>query len=206
MRILQSSVLALACFALISSLLRVEPCDGAEPAYRKHPVLRHDETPVEQTRRQAAAAEARKFSEAELAAFVPRQTPFITCDCPSCGAQTYTRGPDKVLWKFEFPDRLVCRNCQTGYPNERFPNNRSHKLLNTRGEAIEVFSFANAAGREFDLDATIASWRNAWLVEHIESLARDYHETKDEADARRVAVVLAEYAEHFPPHIMVCRQ
>jgi len=192
-------IVAAACFIVIAISL---PVAGAEPVAVKHPVLKHDLDPVTLKKGAASGNVLLNKPEAELAALVPRQTPFITCDCPSCGAQTYTRGPDKVLWQFEFPDQLTCRTCQTKYPNDRFPTNHTAKFFNPRGESIEVPCYLDAAGKPFFLPSTIDSWRNAALTAGIDALAKSYATSKNEDHARRVAVLLAAYAESFPHYLV----
>jgi len=180
------------------------PCvtGAAEPARLPHPALAHDLDPAGRPAWEAAAAPLLARSEAELRGLVPRQTPFITCDCPSCGAHTYTRSPDRILWEYAFPDRLTCRACKTSFPNDRFPNNQTAAFLNTLGESIDVPCYADAAGRRYYLTSTIDSWRHAELLKQLEASAKLHALTRDDRYALPVVVSLAEYAEHFPHYLV----
>lgn len=191
-------------FAICGWIVGVLPASAysAEPLHPKHPVLKHDLDVAQRSKWEAAAGVLLNRTDAELTAFVPRQTPFITCDCPGCGAHTYTRGPDRVLWQFDFPDRITCRTCKTSLPSEKFAEQEQATFLNTLGEEIAVPCYVNAAGQRFFLTATIDSWRSDAVVQGMESLAKLYVATKNEDYARRVVVLLAAYAEYFPHYLV----
>jgi hypothetical protein len=189
-------------FAWSATIALVGHCREAVAAPPAHPVLKHDLDPTDRPEWERAAAVLVDKSDAELSALVPRQTPFITCGCPSCGAHTYTRGPDRILWRFTFPDRIACRNCQTEFPNEKFAANQKPVMLNTLGERVEVPCYVDPDGKRFYLDGTIDSWRNDVIVAGIDGMAKLYAVTKNEDYARRIVVLLAAYAERFPHYLV----
>lgn len=191
-------------YAVVCCLIAAEslPCRAAAPQPRPHPALKHDLDASSQAQWQSAAEPALRLSPEELAALVPKQTPFITCDCPACGAQTYTRSPDRITWKFEWPDHVTCRSCNTTFPNEKYPNNASSKFLNTLGESIEIPCYVDPQGKQFFLGAAIDSFRNEELLKQITALSKLYAVTKNEACATRIVHALAAYAEHFPHYLV----
>src|SRR4051812_29600644 len=107
-------------FALAAALLCVTS-SGAAPV---PPVLEWKAaTAPNAAKLQANAQEIMALSEAEVLAMVPVQTPFITSDCPSCGAGHFFRGLDRKLFKFTPPGQLTCLKCGTIFPSEKFPFN-----------------------------------------------------------------------------------
>ena len=176
-------------------------CRGAEPS-RPHPALKHDLDPAKRGSWETDAAPALALTEAELAARVPKQTPFITCDCPSCGRRPTLAAPIDCFGSIIRPTGSRAAVAKRTFPNERFPNNRTATFLNTIGESIEIPCYVDAAGKQFYLSSTIDTWRNDELRKQIAAMAKLYAVTKNEECARRIVVLLAAYAEHFPHYLV----
>lgn len=194
--ILKSIVAALLTASLTTSIA------AAQPTGSRHPVLKHNLDATQRPKWEAAAQVLLQRSDDDLAALVPAQTPFITCDCPGCGAHTYTRGPDRVLWQFEFPDRITCRTCKTSLPSKQFAESQQVAFLNPLGESISVPCYVDQSGKRFFISSTIDSWRNDAVVQGITAFAHLYAVTKNEDYARRTAVLLAAYADRFPHYLV----
>ncbi|MGC3967639.1 MAG: heparinase II/III family protein [Pirellulales bacterium] len=76
------------------------------------------------------------------------------------------------------------------------------RFLNPRGETVEIAAFENAQGKRFYLDAAIDTHRSEELLRQVAALAKLYAVTKNEECSRRVARVLARYADVFPHYLV----
>lgn len=202
--------------------LRAEP--GLSQPLFSHPVMEHNLSEGNRSRFEKEVAPLMSLRDEELLALVPTQTPLIKSACPYCGkGKPHDKKWDNAtatmfdyIWEYKNPNQIQCKTCETIFPNQQFPMNRTDVLYNPAGNPVEisyyfdpdktVYGFpgqtGGKTGRKYYLHGVVdyAKWR--WLFPKLESLAKLYHITRDEKYARPAVLILKQYSQLFQDYLL----
>jgi len=179
----------------------------------EHPVLIHDDDSEEfrQLRPSTGAVERlvdelMSLSEADVRALVPTNNPDIKQVCPETGAAM-----PKLEWEWNplEPDQITAlKNGQRFvWDPENLPERYAEpdgvdRFVGPLGQIREQPYYRNPAMIErrskFHYTAQIDLKKYAWLMPRLRATAWTYHLDGDEAKARRVAVILDQFALNTP--------
>jgi|APSaa5957512622_1039677.scaffolds.fasta_scaffold01632_3 hypothetical protein len=147
----------------------------------------------------------------------PELTPWTTYgnNCPVCVGKQSSMGECNLYrWNVRTPEQLVCKYCETVYPNEAFPE--TGRLVCPRMGQTFTF-YQTAAERAHPEDTTgkhafrWASWpvssswsgvirtrKATWAVSMLMPLAKLYALTGESAYAERVVWILDRFSQVYP--------
>lgn len=164
-----------------------------------HPVFRVTASPERIDALRAAVEPLLSLSEPELVALVPDRTGFRFMDCPDCdeGAQE-----GQLSWSIDDPHHVRCRYCGMTFPNEKFPEDRVLKLRNPLGVEVQYPYWEDASGDRLFFSAR--AWRETrvYLAARAEDLGALYQLTGEQVFARRAALILHTFAQHYPGYLV----
>ncbi len=205
-------------------LLHAATATTTPASHFKHPVLDRWNKPVGESRpgsikESASVKELMSLTDDQVRALIPDQPPTISDLCPVC-AQKNPPGPIMQSVKpfpVEFdplhPDRITCKKCGTVFPNADFPLQKE-VMLNMLGEEVTVEYFSDehvtqtikekVAGKPHKLYmlGLVDYARNAWLMPRLIALAELYQNTHEERYAKRLILVLDEFAKRYPHYLL----
>ena len=203
------------------------PAAAAPPAPAsvfKHPVLERWNKPLAagkkpRTKETDAVKELMALTDDQVRALIPEQPPTIKDLCPVC-ARAKPPGPIMQSVKpfpVEFnplqPNQIKCLKCGTTYPNAAFPL-QNETFQNMLGEDITIGYYTDAQitptikekvsnkPHHLYLRGLVDTARNDWLLPRLTALAELYQNTRDERHAKRLILVLDEFAKRFPRYLL----
>ena len=163
-----------------------------------HPAARHvmldNGRDSKRTRAQMleSVAGLMKLDDAAVLALVSTDNGFGSVRCPVC---------QSFVGKFSLddPEHVSCHNCETKFPNERFPETHEHKGTNVSGEPVTWRCYMkDGKGYQHFFTAVLRNARHHFLAGKTQDLARLYVQTKDERYAHRTALILVALGEAYP--------
>jgi len=161
----------------------------------EHPVFRVTGTEDRIAALRRTVEPVMSMDEAALIALVPDRTGFRFMDCPNCeeGSQE-----GQLTWSIDDPHHVRCRFCQMVFPNEEFPEDHRLKLKNPVGAEVEYPYWENSNKERLFFSAR--AWREArvYLSARAQDLGALYQLTGEAIYARRAALILNEFARHYP--------
>ncbi len=171
---------------LILCLALLQARTFAAGADVRHPVFAPAVSAADGDRILRAYARLLSLGEEELLALAPERSGFRFCGCPNCEGGA---GETQLEWDFSTPHQVRCRFCKTAYPNEKFPERYT----------VEGYPcYKDAQGREYFFQARAWFERRRYLAGAAFDLATLYHAAGDPRLGRRAALILAQFARHYP--------
>ena len=143
----------------------------------------------------AATAHVRSMSEAELLELVPKQSGLQYVDCPNCLAGHQER---QLTWDPKQPEHVTCKYCGHQYPSEKYPMRGAVEVKTPAGNTARFEYWEDSKGYRYFFKARRDDEVRRYLASQTLALARLYSVTKDEAHARRAALLLDRFARVFP--------
>jgi hypothetical protein len=137
----------------------------------------------------------RAMSESDLIAMVPKQSGLHYVDCPHCSRG---RQENQLRWSPERPAEVECEFCNHRYPSTLYPESKSIQVRTPRGEAATYPYWEDQQGYRHFFSAKRDDLVRNYLAQQARDLASLYRMTKDEAHARRSALIVVRFAEVFP--------
>jgi len=210
--------------ALGGGLLHAETVPSPQPSFFKHPVLDRWNKPTADAKKESkkesgGVKELMALTDDQVRALIPDQPPTISDLCPVC-ARKKTPGPIMQSVKpfpveFDplYPDHIKCEKCGTVFPNADFPL-KKETMQNMLGETVQVEYYTDAqitptikekvAGKPHLLymRGLVDHARNAWLMPRLTALAELYQSTHEERLAKRLILVLDEFAKRYPHYLL----
>ncbi len=155
---------------------------------------------------------------------IPELTPGMLYGqtCPACVSPTLRRGERNIRWSVRDPDIVTCRDCDTVYPNEDYPETG---ILECPRMGQTFTYYQTPEERALGPDATVEERREhallgisnrylnlsmagyirfcraQWAWRQVLNLARMYALTEDVAYAERVFWILDRFAQVFPNYL-----
>ena len=142
-----------------------------------------------------ATAHVRSVTEAELLELVPKQSGLQYVDCPNCTAGHQER---QLTWDPKQPDRVTCKYCGHQYPSEKYPMSGAVEVKTPAGNIARFEYWEDSKGDRYFFKARRDDEVRKYLAGQTLALARLYSVTKDEAHARRAALLIDRFAQVFP--------
>lgn len=147
----------------------------------------------------AEADQLAAIPEDQLAWHIPDE-PGSACHCPNCGRNA------EVAWRdFSLNDgtQLVCADCKTVFPNDKFPEDRTLvvKLPNGREQHLKYYQGKSISGNEGDryfITGVIRERRTTLITTKIRSLGYAYALTGKKEYAEAARNILRRFAEVYP--------
>ena len=148
--------------------------------------------------------------------FVPELTPgtHYGQNCPYCVGKQSLMGGGRFTWSIDAPDRIVCGDCGTAYPNEAYPETgvlecprmrQTFAYYETPGEREHTGERAEYALQWLGDRPTMTSFSGhirfrkvSWTWGQALTLAKLYAVTDEIAYAERAAWILDRFARVFP--------
>ncbi len=204
--------------------IQAQTATSASLSCFKHPVLDRWNKPASESGRESktessAVKELMALTDDQVRALIPDEPPTISDLCPVC-ARKHPPGPIMQSvnpFPVEFdplhPDRIKCKKCGTVFPNTDFPL-KKETMLNMLGEEVTVEYFSDAqvtptikekvAGKPHKLYmlGLVDNARKAWLMPRLTALAELYQNTREERYAKRLILVLDEFAKRYPHYLL----
>lgn len=137
----------------------------------------------------------RGLTEAELVALVPRQSGLRYVGCPNCRGG---RQENQLEWNPSDPQQIYCRYCQHRFPSQRYPMTETVTVRTPLGQFADFPYWADERGYRYFFEARRSALVREYLSQRTRDLALLYRVTGDRLSARRVALILDCFAEHFP--------
>lgn len=141
-----------------------------------------------------------EYSEAQWLALVPTQAPRNFGFCPNHAA--HAKQSDKTNWNWSpsDPDRITCLDCNTTYPNDKFPATYADVEVMS-GKKVKVPYYTTPKGTTY-VQALIDNAKTAFIKKNIPLLGALYINKGDERYARYVALALDKWADAVPDYFM----
>ena len=202
------------------------PSSGHQAPYApfRHPVLERWNKPAanankESNKESRGVKELMALTDDQVRALIPDQPPTISDLCPVCARK---KAPGSIMqsvkpFPVEFdpihPDHITCEKCGTVFPNAGFPL-KKQTMQNMLGEEVTVEYYCDehitrtikekVAGKPhlLYLRGLVDNARNAWLMPRLNALADLYLSTHEERHAKRLILVLDEYARRYPHYLL----
>ena len=135
------------------------------------------------------------LSETEMVALIPNKTGFRFVGCPDCDAGAQE---GQLRWSIRDPYRVQCRYCEMVFPNERYPDNQIHTVVNPVGQTVTYPFWEDETGFRYYFRAK--AWREArvYFAAIAEDLGELYQATGDATYARRAVLILDAFAQYYP--------
>lgn len=209
---------------LLCLVVSARAAASPQPTSFKHPVLERWHQPVGEGRQgprkeSGAVAELMALTDDQLRALMPEQPPTISDLCPVCARNNPPgpiMGPVKPF-PVEFnplhPDRIQCKKCGTLLPSAGFPL-KQETFRNMLGEEVAVGYYSddqvtptikeklsNKPHRLY-LRGLVDTARKDWLMPRLTGLAQLYQSSRDERHAKRLILVLDEFAKRYPHYLL----
>ncbi len=156
----------------------------------------------------AKAEEKKIFAEADaLLALTPEKLkwqipdlPGSACSCPNCGQ------PSNVAWGESGAndgEKLVCADCKTVFPNDKFPEDQVLELTLANGRQVKMNYFRGKKdqlneGDRYFLSGVMRERRIVSLMNKLPSLYAAWALTSDRKYAEKVKEILLRFAEVYP--------
>ena len=216
--------LALFCAGGGASFLHAQTVASTPSFSFKHPVLECWNKPAGESdkppkKESAAVTELMALTDDQVRAIIPDQPPTISDYCPVCARKTppptITQGVKPFPVEFDplHPNQIRCEKCGTIFPNADFPL-KKETMQNMLGEAVTVQYYTDehitktakekveGKPHRLYLLGLIDNARNAWLLPRLKSLAELYQSTHEERYAKRLMLVLDEFAKRYPHYLL----
>ncbi len=145
------------------------------------------------------------MDEEALVAMVPTQGPDTTCACPKCSKYT------KWSWNAARPSQIACAACNTVYPNDDYPADRTQLFLNFIGEEVPMKyhqgkpptgGLARPQPERYFLSSPVDNAKYQWCKRAVTTLAAKYTSTGNDGYARRAALLLDKFAQNYPHYLL----
>ncbi|MDP6779768.1 MAG: heparinase II/III family protein, partial [Candidatus Latescibacteria bacterium] len=150
----------------------------------------------------AAVQRAMSMPEQEFLSFIPERPMVAYCECPRCYGGV--EGNSIFTWTIDRPEEMVCRFCNTIFPNADYPEDQELSGVNALGETVTYrYHLKKEKNVPHFLSANLDRWRRTWLVDQCVALGRAYRATGDESFAARAILVLDRIAELYPHYPVI---
>jgi len=137
------------------------------------------------------------LSEEDMLSIVPVQSGICFTACPNCDMSTQDRG--NFAWSPERPAEIACRDCGAKYPgNPKYPDDKALEVAGPKGP--QKYPYYERPGDNYRIffRAHADYLARGHMARQCRALAELYWATRDEAFARRGALILVRFAEVYP--------
>ncbi len=161
----------------------------------EHPAVMHmvsdRRLDVDDARTAELVRQAMALSDEQIAQMIlPEHGLIDDLVCPTCGSQ-------KVNFSLDHPDELDCPECGAVITAETLPTDFETSGPNLLGETV-TYTLSTVRPGPVGIAATIRFRRHFEMAAAARALGEAYHESGDEALARRSVQIMARFVEVYP--------
>jgi hypothetical protein len=176
--------------------LAVEPVSGGP-----NKVLEVDTRESTIASLKANVAYLMSIPEDELIALVPDQSGIWFTDCPNCDKATQDWG--NWNWDPRDPRHITCTDCGAVFPdNPDYPETGQLEVASPSGPHVYPYWERPSDGYKVYFRARVDSLARIHMEKVCADMAYIWWATKDEAYARRAALILIRFAEVYPGYAL----
>ncbi len=161
----------------------------------QHPV--YDPT-GDEAKLKESVAKVMEMSDDEISEFISERTDFSIVGCENCRGGAEGGRSATFEWSIDSPHQIKCKHCGHVYPSEKYPMDKTLKIVNPVGEEAEYHYYQADDGRTYFWDAKIRGYIKGYFAGRAYELALLYHLTKEPQYAHKSAVILRRFAQVFP--------
>ena len=145
-----------------------------------------------------SVAPVMEMSDEQIVGFISDKTDFSIVGCENCRGGAEGGRSAVFEWTIDDPYHIKCTHCGHVYPSEKYPMDKTLKIVNPVGEEQEYHYHQAEDGRTYFWDCKIRGYIKGYFAARAGDLAILYHLTEEPQYAHKAALILHRFAQVFP--------